>query len=225
MKIKFEYSQNNGNYIMNKDLSLLNNLNKETSVILHFHDWEPASISYGCFIKPENHFTKNALNQFIFTKRPSGGGIIFHDYTFCLSILMHCSHPKYSHNKLLNYETINNTILEAILDLFPEIKCNTEAENSPALPFCMAKPTKYDILVGGKKLVGAAQRHKENVLLHQTSIFIELPPNELLNEILLDSTVYDAIYQNSITLPPLKGLKEKLTQSIISSCKKSFIYK
>ena len=41
--------------------------------------------------------------------------------------------------------------------------------------FCMARPTKYDLIVAGKKVAGAAQRQIKSGYLHQGSIAMVLP--------------------------------------------------
>jgi lipoate---protein ligase len=52
----------------------------------------------------------------------------------------------------------------------------------------MAKPTKYDVMIGGKKVAGAAQRNQKQGLLHQGSIAIALPTKDFLEEVLLPDT-------------------------------------
>ena len=54
-----------------------------------------------------------------------------------------------------------------------------------ASQFCMAKPTKYDVLFQGRKVGGGAQRRTKYGFLHQGTLCLCLPTNDFLNEILL----------------------------------------
>ena len=74
----------------------------------------------------------------------------------------------------------------------------------------MAKPTKYDLVIGGKKLVGAAQRKKKQGYLHQGSISLIMPDFDYLEKVLLPEV--DVIQAMKEFTFPLLG--EKATQKI-----------
>ena len=54
--------------------------------------------------------------------------------------------------------------------------------------FCMAKPTKYDLIWQGRKIAGAAQRKTRSGFLHQGTISLLMPPEDYLQRILLPGT-------------------------------------
>jgi len=67
----------------------------------------------------------------------------------------------------------------------------------------MAKPTKYDVLLQGKKVAGAAQRKTKKGFLHQGSISLQLPAQEYLDAVLIPgSAVAQAMQQVSCPLLP-----------------------
>ena len=89
----------------------------------------------------------------------------------------------------------------------------------------MAQPTKYDVVLQGRKIAGAAQRKTKEGFLHQGTIALKMPNEELLRELLLPHTqVLDAIKTHTFPLikededlnearVALKGLiKKHLTQ-------------
>ena len=87
-----------------------------------------------------------------------------------------------------NYRWVNQVVLEAIQDLYEDalsIHKKQVAYKGNTKYFCMAKPTIYDIVLGKKKVAGAAQRRRRNGLLHQGSISISMPDFSRLEEILL----------------------------------------
>ena len=67
--------------------------------------------------------------------------------------------------------------------------------------FCMAKPTIYDVMIGGRKIAGAAQRKRKQGYLHQGSIAIALPKEIFLQDILLpDTQVLEAMRLNTFSI-------------------------
>ena len=86
--------------------------------------------------------------------------------------------------------------------------------------FCMAKPTKYDVMLDGKKVGGAAQRRTQHGYLHQGSIFLKPVPEEFLEQVLLPSTrVLEGMQQNSYPLlkegESIQAAKERIQNRLI----------
>lgn len=179
--------------IMEKDARLLADL-KDTP-ILHLYEWEAPAATFGHFIKIEEHLKMPSILDL--AKRPTGGGIIFHTFDLAFSVLLPKSYVAFSDNTLSNYHFINSRVAKALeaSDLLPHEPLPLDA---PSTHFCMAKPTKYDVMVQGKKLAGAAQRKMRHGLLHQGSISLA-PPNEaFLTKVLLPgSRVKEAMLENS----------------------------
>lgn len=170
--------------IMDKDASLLETLDQP---ILHLYEWQGPSLTYGYFIDPYQHLSKEGLHKhnIAIARRPTGGGIIFHLTDFAFSILIPASHPKFSVNTLENYAWINQWIayaLQPFLKMAPELLVPQQKTVSDF--FCMAKPTQFDILINGKKVGGAAQRRTKKGFLHQGSISLALPPEHILHDVI-----------------------------------------
>ena len=64
----------------------------------------------------------------------------------------------------------------------------------------MAKPTQYDLMVEGKKVGGAAQRRTKNGFLHQATIALALPPISLLQAVVKNSAVIEAMQRGAYPL-------------------------
>ena len=177
--------------IMKKDEELLESLHFEKDPILHLYQFAPRSATYGHFLKLADFFDleKVKKEKMQFAKRPTGGGVIFHLWDFAFSALIPATHKGFSHNTLENYATINNPVLASVEEFLQKTGCELTLEDGAILGpgcknFCMAKPTKYDVMLDGKKIAGAAQRKTKNGFLHQGSISLMLPSKELLAEIL-----------------------------------------
>jgi len=215
---------------MDIDKELLEAL--EDSPILHFYDWERPSITHGYFIKPEDWLYLDRLKELGIdcARRPTGGGIVFHLWDLAFSFLMPRKNPFFSDNALENYRFVNGLVLNAIeefissKDLLNLIEKDHEAKFAFSSKFCMARPTKYDGMLKGKKIIGAAQRKKAMGYLHQGTISICTPDKNLLKDVLKDPKISEQILENTYSLiektdqNSLKSSRQRLKEAL----KKSF---
>lgn len=215
--------------IMQKDAALLESLEGKEAV-LHFYAWDGPSATYGHFIKPSDYLDMQAAAEFGLTcaKRPTGGGIVFHLADFAFSVLVPADHPRFGQNTLENYALINRAMMKCLhplaskLSLLPIEPTSLDAASRQ---FCMAKPTKYDVLWKGRKIGGAAQRRTKKGFLHQGTISLAPLPAAWLQALLLPGTrVFEAMQQNSaFLLPPgwteeeLEAMRAHLKEILITS--------
>jgi lipoate-protein ligase A len=203
--------------IMEQDKALLDGLSNEKHPILHLYEFEENSATIGHFLQPEDFFNMQEVEKrgVQIAKRPTGGGIIFHLWDFAFSALIPASHPSFSLNTLENYATINRAVLAAIEEFLQKTGGELTPQDGDILTpscahFCMAKPTKYDVLFEGKKVAGAAQRRTRAGLLHQGSISLVLPSKEFLESILRPEV---AVLEGMLTFTfPLLGESASLKQ-------------
>ncbi len=187
------------------DYALLSDLSSTKQPILHLYDWDFDSATYGHFTDPSKLLDLEAAQRYglQLAKRPTGGGLLFHLTDFAFSVLIPATDPAYSTNTMENYATVNRIVEDVVrrfmgadAGLLPdEPECETVARH-----FCMGKPTRYDVMVGGKKVGGAAQRRTKDGFLHQGTIHLCLPSETFLRDVLLDDTVVDAMQANSFCL-------------------------
>lgn len=188
---------------MSQDALLLQDLEEPT---LHLYDWKTPSLTYGHFITPEKHIHTDAASQLgiSLAKRPTGGGIVFHIWDYAFSFLMPASHPSFSENPLDNYRFVNEVVLE-VMDDFLSLSALIIPESFPISAydcenFCMARPTKYDVVYKGMKIAGAAQRKTKQGYLHQGTISLCKPDFAMLNQVLKEDVVQA---MNAFTFAPL----------------------
>lgn len=181
---------------MAKDAELLEGLGDEP--ILHLYDWTRPSATYGYFMKV-GEFVQPGHGVDL-ARRPTGGGMVFHTHDLAFSVLVPASHEGFSDNTMECYKFVNDAVARAVKGggLLPEepIPLDEASRN-----FCMAKPTKYDVMIDGRKVAGAAQRKKKQGFLHQGTISLALPPKDFLESVLLPGTkVIEAMSQNTYAL-------------------------
>lgn len=193
------------------DEQLLKNIDPEScQPILHLYEWNAPSATYGYFTDPYTLLNASTVEQsgLQLARRPTGGGIIFHLTDFAFSILVPAGHSAYSINVLDNYAFVNRMLVE-IIEKFSggKIGCRLLPEEPTAIDshsgyFCMAKPTKYDVVLDdGRKVAGGAQRRTKNGFLHQGTISLGFPNEYLLESVLLPGTrVLEAMRLNTYPL-------------------------
>ena len=207
--------------IMSLDAKLLDQLKAQDKPILHFYDWQGPSLTYGYFITLDKYLDLKKLKDkgIEAARRPTGGGIIFHLWDLAFSFLMPAGHKDFFENPLENYRFVHQIVLKALKSLEINIqkilyslkeKCQEKLVLVPAkaelkliekaqspLAFCMARPSKYDLVFYNKKAAGAAQRKKKSGYLHQGSIALVMPDEKLLFELLKDPKLAQAIIEES----------------------------
>jgi lipoate-protein ligase A len=217
--------------IMDLDKKLLENITEPT---LHFYNWKYPSITYGYFIDPKKYLNLENLNKLNIdiARRPTGGGIVFHLWDMAFSFLLPSTNKNFSLNTLENYFFVNSCVLSAVKD-FLNIKDEDidliKHDFSPSessLNFCMARPTKYDVLIENKKVGGAAQRRIQKGYLHQGTIALLMPQKEILENILLDKKTLSFMFSNTFALfekkvGDQKRQKTQLQELLIKYFKKS----
>jgi lipoate---protein ligase len=214
---------------MEIDQQLLLSLKEDALPILHFYDWQKPSATFGYFCHPDRLLHPEIVDKYgvDLAKRPTGGGVIFHQFDFAFSFLLPASHPSFSLNTLENYGFVNRIIadiLQRFLDRDEQLellRCTSECsiknpDEKLLRNFCMALPTVYDVISNGRKLAGGAQRRTKQGFLHQASIALMLPPESFLNEILCSpNAVANAMQESSY---PLLG-DDAASQQVLKSTK------
>lgn len=190
---------------MELDRALLQAASEEEEPIVHLYQWKRKSITFGHFINPFAFIKEEKIDELGFDlgRRPTGGGVTFHHTDLAFSIIVPAKSRFYSSNPLDNYALINQRVIWA-LKRFADINGTLLREeinkvDGASKHFCMAKPTKYDVMVNGLKVGGAAQRRTKDGFLHQGSISL-VPLNEQVRELFVDPEVFDNMSRHSLPL-------------------------
>ncbi|MBP7074889.1 MAG: hypothetical protein KBA81_05835 [Rhabdochlamydiaceae bacterium] len=202
---------------MEFDAELLRSLAPSAAPILHLYDWIKPSLTYGFFAHPEKLLNLEGVEKhgFDLAKRPTGGGVVFHVWDLAFSVLIPAGSSLYSQNTLENYEFINQVVFSVVQDfvgkstLMSLTPHDAMMKNPTQAFFCMARPTKYDLVVGKKKIAGAAQRKMKQGFLHQGTIALQFPDLNLLDDILPSQDVREAMRQTTF---PLLGENDSLEE-------------
>jgi lipoate-protein ligase A len=198
--------------LMDLDQFFLDTLVQPT---LHFYRFKDPSLTYGLLMKPKEHLNLEALSAqgITLAKRPTGGGALFHLWDLAFSVIIPLKAIPHITHTLDRYGLINELTEEALRPFCPQEFKKEFLDKTPegfvGERFCMAKPTQYDLMVEGKKWVGAAQRVTRNTLLHQATIALCAPDMSLLKEVLLDQEVVSKMEAQSFFIAPFSYQEKK----------------
>lgn len=152
---------------MAADDALLELASTWPSPILRFYGWTEAAASFGYFQHYAEIEKVTALRPLV--RRPTAGGLVPHDADWTYSLLFPAGHPWYA----LRAEESYRRLHEWVRDSFTRLGVTTVLSPCCAkeLPGqCFAGPEKFDLLMDGLKIAGAAQRRTRHGLLIQGSV-------------------------------------------------------
>ncbi|MDX1951341.1 MAG: hypothetical protein SFY81_04110 [Verrucomicrobiota bacterium] len=159
------------------DETLLNHLADWSAPVLRFYSWEEPAATFGYFQHYRDIAEWTALRPLI--RRPTGGGLVRHDADWTYSIAVPPEHPWYSFRAEESYRHMHEWIARAFDAL--GVRSNLSPCCDKEIPGqCFIGAEKYDLLVNGKKIAGAAQRRNKLGLLIQGSI--QQQPGGLLRD-------------------------------------------
>jgi lipoate-protein ligase A len=142
--------------------------------ILRFYNWKEPGITFGYSQRRKAVAEAVAASGCIITavtRRPTGGGIVFHETDLTFSFIFPSPGAFFEPGK--TYDRLHRSInaeyarLGIPFDLLNE-KMKDYAVNDPVMN-CFAKPVDKDILYNGKKVLGGALRKFGGHMLYQAS--------------------------------------------------------
>lgn len=135
--------------------------------VLRFYNWTAPAASFGYFQRYQEVEPLTLLRPLV--RRPTAGGLVPHngDWTYC--ICFPSNDEWYSLRANQSYEKAHTLIKDALCSL------GIAAELAPAakktLPGqCFSGYERFDVIYGGTKIAGAAQRRRREGLLIQGSV-------------------------------------------------------
>jgi lipoate-protein ligase A len=135
--------------------------------VLRFYGWTEPAASFGYFQRYTEIERLTRLRPLV--RRPTGGGLVPHDADWTYSLAFPPTDDWYGLSATDSYRRVH----EWIRDAFATLNLATELALacSKTLPGqCFQGHEKFDLLWGGRKIAGAAQRRMRDGLLIQGSV-------------------------------------------------------
>jgi lipoate-protein ligase A len=142
-------------------------------ILLRIYDWDRPSISIGY---SQKYSAVSAEIGYAIVRRPTGGGIVYHDRDLTYTVVVPAMHPIECLDRIESYHVFHRAVLRAMSAFGKKGKLADSAVHvaDRATMKCFVTPTKYDVICENRKMAGAAQRRTKKGILHQGSISLEV---------------------------------------------------
>ena len=205
-----------GSWNMAVDEALLEAAAAEGQATLRFYQWREPTLSLGYFQEYGDRIKHGPSAGCPAVRRASGGGAIMHDRELTYSLAVPDGHPLVA-DRLRTYRVVHESLIETLAGwgieagLYTCYMAAADRENAGAAstaglrcdeqnqpgrqPFlCFQRRALGDVLVGGGKIAGSAQRRCRGAVLQHGSVLLA----------------------RSEAAPELDGLKERTGKSIFA---------
>ncbi len=167
-----------GAWNMAVDEVLLGEVMGAVEPVLRLYQWSAPSVSFGYFA---SHKEVRALHPACaLVRRWTGGGVVEHGNDLTYSLVVPRGAAFFELAPLDGYRAIHaalGRVLDGLVAGVPSLATEGSAGAGSA---CFENPVRHDLLVGGSKVAGAAQRRTRGGLLHQGSIQVGLTERDAL---------------------------------------------
>ena len=175
-----------GPWNMAVDEALLEAAAADGQCTLRFYRWAEPTLSLGYFQTCADRRRHPASADCSVVRRPSGGGAILHDIELTYSLAVPERHPL-AVGRLQTYRVVHQSLVEALRQwgieagLFARSTAAltltlSQRERGPSTerqPFlCFQRRSPGDVLVGGVKIAGSAQRRCRGAVLQHGSLLL-----------------------------------------------------
>ena len=162
----------NGVLNMQRDAELLAGHRPGDDPVLRLYRWDPPAISIGHNQKFSQFDGRAAAAAGLdLVRRPTGGRAILHAQELTYSIVGTSPGPLFGETLHSSYELINQALLRFLgsLGIQADISAGEPRQDARGL-LCFKSAGRHEIHVGGRKLIGSAQRRTAGVFLQHGSI-------------------------------------------------------
>ena len=155
---------------MARDEAFLWNMKSGNAPILRFYGWNPACLSVGRFQKTETLPDANHT----FVRRPTGGRAVWHQHEITFAVIIHEELLAPNERSVAaSYRRLSEGFLEGLKTLGVDARIGDAISSTRSSPNCFASATRADFQIDGRKLLGAAQCHKNGAILQHGSLLLD----------------------------------------------------
>lgn len=209
---------------MATDEAILESCNQGISLpTVRLYEWKVPTLSVGCFQKADDTLKYCLETEIPFVRRITGGRAVLHSDEITYSIICSEDERLFGEGISAVYRIISQCLLEALKDIGVNADMASPQSGLGAKAYghiknsCFHSPSRYEIIIDNKKLVGSAQRRLKKAFLQHGSILFGID-KELLSSLFgkeaLSRMAWVGLYSN-ITKHEFKTLLiDKIKQGL-----------
>lgn len=165
-----------GPWQMAADQALLEGAAEAGTASLRFYTWPRATLSLGYFQPEAVRHSDARLAALPWVRRPSGGEALVHDREVTYALALPPGSPWQRRGESWLWR-MHGIIAEALAELGVTARpCGEGEERRLGEALCFLHQTPADLLVGGAKVVGSAQRKQRGALMQHGGILLAASP-------------------------------------------------
>jgi lipoyl(octanoyl) transferase len=152
-------------------------LESATEPTVRFYRWNSPALSFGYFGRFADIAQYSRERHLV--RRWTGGGIVFHGEDLTYALVLPATADAFAQSTASIYEQVHRAVCHALLaggvatqlsTVASVFDCRIRAVRERRFNHCFAQPVQFDVVVGGHKIAGAAQRRTRRGLLQQGTI-------------------------------------------------------
>lgn len=152
----------------------------EEGCALRFYQWSRPTLSLGYFQStPDEYRAQVERNEIDLVRRASGGGAILHDRELTYAFVVALDHPLAADAETL-YRRFHAALVTVLArhQVDAELCNNRDLRSAADQPFlCFERRAGGDVVVGGAKIAGSAQRRQRQAILQHGSVLLATSPH------------------------------------------------
>jgi lipoate-protein ligase A len=162
-----------GTWNMAVDEALLESAVGGGPCTLRWYRWEQATLSLGYFQTDSAARNDPRFGGLPVVRRLSGGGAIIHDHEWTYSCTLPARHELARDARQL-YARVHNAVIRALgaLGMVAEVRGTTDGSRGNEF-LCFARRDDFDVVMGGQKVLGSAQRRRKGAVLQHGSLVLQ----------------------------------------------------
>jgi lipoate-protein ligase A len=184
------YAQADGPYNMAADEVLLQAATQGLAS-LRWYGWSEATLSLGYFQRERVRHGDPRLAVLPYVRRPSGGAALVHHHELTYALALPAGRPWQSRDGSW-LDHVHTLIAAALRELGVAADAARFRSSSDSINLlCFLQITPGDLVIGGDKVVGSAQRRQQGALLQHGAILIRSGPHAPMLPGICERTGYE----------------------------------
>jgi lipoyl(octanoyl) transferase len=149
---------------------------------LRFYGWPSPAVSVGYFQDIHAEIDLDACRRLFVpvVRRPTGGKAVLHDGDFTYAVAAPDPVEGFPPDILGTYRLISRCLARGLAELgirADMADAGRPREDLPARASCFALPSRYELLVKGRKICGSAQVRSQGAFLQHGSLLVDFDPS------------------------------------------------